>query len=197
MSLDVVVFFVSAIVAVFGATMVIIQRNTVASVLYLIVSLVAQAVLYVQLGSLFMGAVLIIVYAGAIMVLFLFVIMLLNLRGREDLADHSPPVSRFTKYLVSVLLFIEMWFIVKSGFFPNTVGGGIMAEQQGTFGSVEDIATILFTRYLYPFELTSVLIMAAIVGAVVMAKRDRSDSSPSVRTRGDKPARTTGDEAGN
>ncbi len=178
MNLDTIVFFISAIVAVFGATMMIAQRNPVASVLYLIVSLVAQAVLYIQLGSVFMAAVLVIVYAGAILVLFLFVIMLLNLRGQEDLSDGSPRVSRLTKYLVSALLFVEMWFVVKSGFLTDVGRIGVMAEPLGTFGSVEEIATVLFTRYLYPFELTSILILAAIVGAVVMAKRERSGSTP-------------------
>ena len=190
MNLDTIVFFVSAIVAVFGATMMIAQRNPVASVLYFIVSLLAQAVLYIQLGSVFMAAVLIIVYAGAIMVLFLFVIMLLNLRGQEDLSDNSPPVSRFTKYFVSALLFVEMWFVVKSGFFPDAGQVGVMAELPGTFGSVEEIAMVLFTRYLYPFELTSILILAAIVGAVVMAKRERNGSAPSAPSKGQEPANT-------
>ena len=190
MNLDTVVFFVSAIVAVFGATMMIAQRNPVASVLYFIVSLVAQAVLYIQLGSVFMAAVLIIVYAGAIMVLFLFVIMLLNLRGQEYLSDNSPPVSRFTKYFVSALLFVEMWFVVKSGFFPDAGQVGVMAELPGTFGSVEEIAMVLFTRYLYPFELTSILILAAIVGAVVMAKRERNGGTPSAQSKGQGPSKT-------
>lgn len=194
MNLDTIVFFVSAIVAVFGATMMITQRNPVASVLYLIVSLVAQAVLYVQLGSVFMATVLIIVYAGAILVLFLFVIMLLNLRRREDLTDQSPPVSRFAKYLVSVLLFVEMFFVIRSGFFPDVGGVGVMSTPLSSFGSVEEIATLLFTRYLYPFELTSVLIVAAIVGAVVIAKRDRSRSTPLVLPKQQEPAKTATDE---
>ncbi|MEW5993128.1 MAG: NADH-quinone oxidoreductase subunit J [Candidatus Zixiibacteriota bacterium] len=172
MSLDTIVFFVSAVVAVFGGTMMILQRNPVASVLYLILSLVAQAVLYVQLGSVFMGAVLIIVYAGAILVLFLFVIMLLNLRGREDLTDHSKPISRWTKYIVSALLLVEFSFVIRSGFFAERLGG-VMQETAKSFGSVHEIAMALFTRYLYPFELTSILIVAAIVGAVVMARRER------------------------
>ena len=181
MTIDAIVFFISAVVAVFGATMVIAQRNPVASVLYLIVSLVAQAVLYVQLGATFMGIVLIIVYAGAILVLFLFVIMLLNLRGREDLADHTPPLGRFTKYLVSALLFIELWFVVRSGFFSEP-WGGVSQEPAGSFGTVEEVATVLFTQYLYPFELTSVLIVAAIVAAVVMARRERERAGSSTPT---------------
>ncbi|MFH1686047.1 MAG: NADH-quinone oxidoreductase subunit J, partial [bacterium] len=84
MSIDVAIFWISALVAVVSAALMIGQRNPIASVLYLIVSMAAQAVLYIQLGGLFMGAILVIVYAGAILVLFLFVIMLLNLRGGED-----------------------------------------------------------------------------------------------------------------
>ncbi len=99
MTLDTVIFFISAVVAVFGATMMIAQRNPVASVLYMILSLVAQAVIYVQLGALFVGAMLVIVYAGAIMVLFLFVIMLLNLRGSEDLGHTRRRSAQFTKYV--------------------------------------------------------------------------------------------------
>ena len=194
MNLDTIVFFVSAIVAVFGAAMMISQRNPVASVLYLIVSLVAQAVLYVQLGSVFMGAVLIIVYAGAILVLFLFVIMLLNLRGREDLADHSPPVSRFTKYLVSVLLFVELFSVVRSGLFSDAGVTGVVSAPATGFGSVEEIAKLLFTRYLYPFELTSVLIVVAIVGAVVMAKRERGSGIPSASSKIEHPSKAMADE---
>lgn len=178
MNLDVVIFVISAIVAVFGATMMISQRNAVASVLYLILSLVAQAVLYIQLGALFLGALLIIIYTGAILVLFLFVIMLLNLRGSEELVDKSSSIGRVTKYLVSLLLVLELVFVVRSSFFPATIGGGVMTEKATSFGSVEGVATLLFTRYLYPFELTSILLLAAIVGAVVMAKRERDSSVP-------------------
>ncbi|MEA3297824.1 MAG: NADH-quinone oxidoreductase subunit J [candidate division Zixibacteria bacterium] len=182
MNLDTVIFAVSAVVAVFGAVMMISQRNPVASVLYLIVSLVAQAVLYVQLGALFLGAVLIIVYAGAVMVLFIFVIMLLNLRGDEELGDNSHPVSRLTKYLLAVLFVIEMVFVVKSSVFPDTGTIGIMSTLPDGFGSVERVAELLFGEYLYPFELTSILLLAAIVGAVVIARREKSGDTQAVES---------------
>lgn len=174
MTLDVVIFFVSAVVAVFGATMMIAQRNPVASVLYLILSLVAQAVCYVQLGALFLGSLLVIVYAGAIMVLFLFVIMLLNLRGSEDLGRPSSPVSRLTKLLVATLLVVELLFVIKGVALP-TVPTGIMVEQSTDFGSVPAVSKLLFTKYLYPFQLTGVLLLIAVVGAVMIARRDRDD----------------------
>jgi len=175
MNLDTIVFLVSAVVAVFGATMMISQRNTVASVLYLILSLAAQAVLYIQLGALFLGAVLIIVYAGAIMVLFLFVIMLLNLRGSQDMGDSPNPVSRFTKYLVSILLVIELVFIIRGVTFDTDVSG-IMSMVTDDFGSVKAVAMLLFTDYLYPFELTGVLLLVAIIGAVVISKREKEEA---------------------
>lgn len=171
MTLDVIIFIVSAVVAVFGATMMIAQRNPVASVLYLILSLVAQAVLYVQLGALFLGAILIIVYAGAILVLFLFVIMLLNLRGTEDLGEHPPVLSRFSKYLLSFLFLAELVFVIRQSFIENFPTGVSELVPEG-FGSVPMVATRLFREYLYPFELTGVLLLIAVVGAVVIAKRD-------------------------
>jgi len=168
MNLDTVIFFVSAIVAVFSAAMMITQRNPIASVLYFILSLVAQAVCYIQLGALFVGAMLVIVYAGAIMVLFLFVIMLLNLRGSEDLDAPRAPVSRFTKYLVSVLLITELVFVIRTAVIPATTTG-VESMPVDNFGEVAAVSKLLFTRYLYPFELTGVLLLVAIVGAVVLA----------------------------
>lgn len=176
MSLDTIIFGISAVIAIFGAVMMIGQRNAVASVLYFIVSLVAQAVLYVQLGALFLGAVLIIVYAGAILVLFLFVIMLLNLRGTEDLGAGSSPVSKFTKFLIAGLLAVELGFVVRNGVFPDA-GVGTQAMQPDTFGSVKAVAELIFMKYLYPFELTSVLILVAIVGAVMLAGRARGSEA--------------------
>ena len=169
MSFDTIIFGVSAVVAIFGAVMMIGQRNPVASVLYFILSLVAQAVLYIQLGALFLGAILIIVYSGAILVLFLFVIMLLNLRGAEDLGKGSSPVSKFTKFLVAGLLTIELGFIVRNSVFPDIAA----SKQLETFGSVKVVAELLFGKYLYPFELTSILLLVAIVGAVVLAGKAR------------------------
>jgi len=189
MNLDVIIFVVSAVVAVFGATMMIAQRNPVASVLYMILSLIAQAVCYVQLGAMFIGAILVIVYAGAIMVLFLFVIMLLNLRGREDMGDPPNPVSRFTKVAVGILLTLELAFMVKA--VPiHAVATGIMEAPAGDFGSVKTVATLMFTDYLYPFELTGVLLLAAVVGAVVVARTDKARSLSAPEASAD----TTGEE---
>ena len=174
MTLDQVIFALSALVAVFGGVMMITVRNPVAAVLYLILSLVAQAVLYVQLDALFLGAILVIVYAGAIMVLFLFVIMLLNLRGNEDLGPPSPPLARFTRYLVGALLTLELLFLVRSVVLRG-IGGGVMAPLPEGFGSIREVAMLLYTDYMFPLQLTGVLLTIAVVGAVCLARRDAAE----------------------
>jgi NADH-quinone oxidoreductase subunit J len=178
MVLETIIFYVAAFFAVFGALMMILQRNPVASVLYLILSLVAQAILYVQLSALFVGALLIIVYAGAILVLFLFVIMLLNLRG-EHFDPPRPGFSLFSKYFLAVLFFVEIAMIVRQIAFSESMDT-LTARAAPDFGDVEPVAEILFTRYLYPFELTSILLLVAIIGAVVMARRNRGEEEGDV-----------------
>jgi len=184
MTLDGIIFIVSAFVALFGAIMMILQRNAVSSVLYFILSLVAQAALYVQLGAVFVSAILIIVYSGAILVLFLFVIMLLNLRGDEELGKPSPPLNNLTKYILAIGLTVELGFIIKSTIFTRPVPTGVMGGGFEDFGSAEQVATLLFTRYLYPFELTSILLLAAIVGAVIIAKKEHADGNDGKQNSG-------------
>jgi NADH-quinone oxidoreductase subunit J len=164
-------------VAIGAAVMMILQRNPVASVLYMVVSLVAQAILYVQLSALFIGALLIIVYAGAILVLFLFVIMLLNLRG-ESFKGKQAPLAKGTKIGLAAILFIEIAAIIRQMVVPSNATERTV-DVASDFGSVESVAGLLFREYLYPFELTSILLLAAIVGAVVIAKRDRSETEES------------------
>jgi len=174
MLIETIIFYTAAVLAIGGAVMMIRQQNPVASVLYFIVSLVAQAILYVQLSALFIGALLIIIYAGAIMVLFLFVIMLLNLRG-EKFEGAQSKIGGGAKFVLSIVFFVELIFIVKQIVFPPGMQNG---QQQiaDTFGSVEMVATHLFREYLFPFELTSILLLVAIIGAVVIAKREKSDT---------------------
>ncbi len=173
MNIDIAIFAISSVIAIFGAVMMIGQRSAVVSVLYMILSMVAQAALYAQLGGMFLGAVLVIVYAGAILVLFLFVIMLLNLRGDQGYGDPRPRVSSLSRYLLSILLAIELICVVKSVYFADAGATGVMTAVTDSFGSVETVARLIFTKYLYPFELTSILLIAAIVGAVVIAKREK------------------------
>ena len=165
--MELVFFLITAIVLLITAILVVVQRNPVASALFLIAALCAQAILYLLLKAPFLAVIQIIVYAGAIMVLFLFVIMLLNLR-KDEFGPEKRKVQRFFGILFAVILFIEIGALVKLSItgLPQTSG-----ITNSDFGSVHQVGQLLFTDYLFPFEVTSVLLLVAIVGAIVMAKR--------------------------
>ncbi|MEZ5360447.1 MAG: NADH-quinone oxidoreductase subunit J [Candidatus Zixiibacteriota bacterium] len=146
--------------------MVITVRNPVGSVLYLILSLLAQSVLYVQLGGLFVAAFLVLVYGGAILVLFLFVIMLLNIRHSDMGPDNAPMIKSFAWIFGIVLLAETVWVAMSA-----KARLSLVAED---FGSVPEVARLLYGKFVFPFELTSILLLAAIIGAVIMAKRTLS-----------------------
>jgi NADH-quinone oxidoreductase subunit J len=164
--MELAIFGISAVVAIVAALLVILQRNPIAGVMYLVTTFVAQAVLFIQLSAAFLAVLQIIVYAGAIMVLFLFVIMLLNLR-REDFGRDVKLKLRPVAIALAVVLLVETVVAIQSVTLASE-GRGLLPEG---FGSIHDVGLLLFREYLYPFELTSVLLLAAILGAVVMAKR--------------------------
>ncbi|NIP42379.1 MAG: NADH-quinone oxidoreductase subunit J [candidate division Zixibacteria bacterium] len=170
MTLEYVIFFASALVAIVCALLVISQKNPVASVIFLIMAFVAQAILYIQLSALFVAVLQIVVYAGAIMVLFLFVIMLLNLR-RDDFGPEKHPIQGWLTRIFGIVLVAELIIVIARG-----VSQSESVERAGTeFGNVEQVATTLFTKYVFPFELTSILLIVAIIGAVVLGKRRQGE----------------------
>jgi NADH-quinone oxidoreductase subunit J len=160
-----VIFFVLAALAVIGAINLIVQRHPIHSALSLIVVMVALAGLYLLMGAEFVAAVQIIVYGGAIMVLFIFVIMLLN-AGIEERSNASKLAGIPGIALALVLLgflAVAMWRSHES---PQ------MATQPGTIADTHSISMQLFQQFVYPFELTSFLILVAILGALVLAQRE-------------------------
>src|ERR1700733_1851366 len=161
-----VFFLVFAAFAIFCAINLVVQTHPIASALSLIGVMGALAVLYLQLGGEFIAAAQVIVYAGAIMVLFVFVIMLLN-AGAETATFQ---VSRFVKYLGAILLaaFLGLISFIIQGALPRSEGVVFGAFQ----GTTLDVGRKLFTTYLLPFEVTSVLILIAIVGAIVLARKE-------------------------
>ena len=167
-----ILFYVFAAVAVGASLLVIAQRNPIYSVLLLIASFGALSGLYVMLDAPFVAVIQIVVYAGAIMVLFLFVVMLLNAPHEDTEADErrhillrSGPL-RFGAFLAVVLASELGWAL--------TQGGESGAFAAGSTTSVAAIGRSLFTDYAFAFEVTSVLILVAMVGAVVLAQREKA-----------------------
>jgi len=167
-----ILFFIFASVAVAAAVNLLLQKHPINSALSLVVVMCALAVLYLLLGAEFVSAVQLIVYAGAIMVLFVFVIMLLN-AGLEERTPGSTVATLIGVPGVAALIGLSVFAFVH----------GRIGESGYSIGdfhvSTQDIGRLLFRDYLLPFEVTSVLVLIGIMGAVVLAKRD--DASPSDR----------------
>ncbi len=177
MGLEALTFYAFAAITVGTSLLVVGQRNPVYSVLLLIASFGGLAGLYILLDAPFAAVTQIIVYAGAIMVLFLFVIMLLNV-PREDAAEYDrshplnhPAVRRFGTLLAAAFL-IEIGWAVWRVSTRQTAALSDVAP--GAVASVREIGRVLFTAYAFPFEATSILILVGMVGAIVLAQAQRN-----------------------
>jgi NADH-quinone oxidoreductase subunit J len=165
-------FLLFLVMAAVGAVMVVASRNPVASLMFLVLTLFAVAGLFVLLDAHFLAAVQVIVYAGAIMVLFLFVIMLLNLG--HDRSDLRGLVGRATAVVVGAGLFAGLATVVSRGSLTGMAGGMGAETVQAVLasrGAMGAVADPLFRSYLVPFEVTSLLLLVAVVGAIVLARR--------------------------
>jgi NADH-quinone oxidoreductase subunit J len=167
MSAPLAVFFLLAALTIIGSVSLILQRHPIHSALSLIVVMVALAGLYLLMGAEFVAAVQIIVYGGAIMVLFVFVIMLLN-ATEEEYTDFSK-LAKFGGLPLALALtgLLAAAMVRRAGAVPNTTSPDALA-------STSNLSTMLFSTFVYPFELTSFLILVAIMGALVLAQREKS-----------------------
>ena len=165
--METVFFFIFGGIAVVAALLVVLFRNPVYSALSLVATFFCLAGLYVLLNAHFLAAVQIIVYAGAIMVLFLFVIMLLNL-GHPDVLESA--TGRFRKVCVSVLgvLLVGQLAIVAT----RHLGAGSNPEEALLTNNIPYIGKLLYTDFLFPFEVASMILLVALIGVVLLVKRE-------------------------
>jgi NADH-quinone oxidoreductase subunit J len=166
-----VAFWALAAIAVVSSLLVITSRNPVASVLYLVVTFFCLAGLFVTLHSHFLAAIQVIVYAGAIMVLFLFVVMLLNL-GKPQWFDIAATPLKLAALLLG-LGFVGAMVAGGIGGFEPSARGPAAGVDRDLLGSTEAIASALYSAYYLPFLVTALLLLVAMVGAVVLARRER------------------------
>lgn len=183
----VILFFILAAVAVAAAIAMLRSPNAVHAALFLVINFTAVAILYLLLNAPFIAMAQITVYAGAIMVLFLFVIMML---GAERLPlNERLPWQRPVALILSLILVAAFLFVALA---PATAGNPGQAATPPPvprdFGGPLQIGSVLFSRYLFPFELTSVLLLVAMIGAVVLTREDRRQATDGRRrTTEDRP----------
>jgi len=160
---ELITFLVTALIAIASAIGLVVRRNPLHGALFLVVNLFCVAVLYLLLRAEFLAAAQVIIYAGAIMVLFLFAIMILIPVRAETGRDPLRRQRLAALPLGALFLLIAVYLLVRGG--PRTAGPPPPA------GGAEAVGRLLFTDYLLPFEVTSVLLLAALVGALVLARR--------------------------
>lgn len=158
-------FIMLAVLAVGSALAMVINKNVVNSALFLVLNMVSLAGMFLLLNAQFLAIIQILVYAGAIMVLFLFVIMLLNVQDEEKLFDKFR-VKYFLAFLLAIGVMGQIFYSLAgvADFLPE------ISDQMATVGTVEAVGDVLYTDYLLPFEITAILLTAAVVGALMIAQ---------------------------
>jgi NADH-quinone oxidoreductase subunit J len=168
MNLEVILFVIFSAVSLSSAILMITRTNPVISALFLVVNFASLAGLYLTLNAQFIAVAQIIVYAGAIMVFFLFVIMLINPEHEKKFLEYKPQLRVFA-VIVAVIVFLQIAYIIlfsqSSGEMNREVAASINA------GTVEQIGKQLFTKYVLPIEAVAYLLLAAAIGALVLAKK--------------------------
>ena len=163
-------FYVFGIVAIVAAILFVTRKSPVAAAMWLVTTMFSLAALFVMLDAQFIGAIQVLVYAGAIMVVFLFVIMLLNLGHPSEIADARGRGWKLVAGAVGIALLAQIFALTRAHVTPR-IEPGYLARQIEYTGVVAPVAGPLFKEYLLAFEVTSVLLLAAIVGAVVLGGR--------------------------
>jgi len=158
-------FAALAIVALVGAVGVVLSRNAVHSALYLLLNFATFAAMYIMLGAQFLGLVQIVVYAGAIVVLFLFVVMLIG----GEIGDFRSKSRSYTRIVAGI--FVAAFLLALIFVIGQSLPADALPKGAPDNGSVQAIGAVLYTEYLLPFELASILLLAGMLGGVVLARR--------------------------
>ncbi len=161
-TIQTLIFWTFSVIGLAGAVGLLFNKNPVYAALSLVLNFFSIAGLYLSLGAEFLAAIQILVYAGAIMVLFLFVIMLLNLREEEGATKFD--IKKGAAFILGLGFLAEMIFVLKD--FMSSEAGGTF-----DYGHVEPVGRSLMTEYLFPFEMISVILLAALIGAILVARR--------------------------
>ncbi|MFQ5714646.1 MAG: NADH-quinone oxidoreductase subunit J [Candidatus Scalinduaceae bacterium] len=170
--LEGLLFIVMGLIAIVCAICVVFQKNPIYSAIFLIQTMVSLAVLYVLLHAEFIAAIQVMVYAGAIMVLFVFVIMLLNLSRRDVEGGKDKLIFQKASAIILGLILFAVIGVVTVKTALHGTQGEYTPENISQIGNTQLVGKLLFTDYVFPFEIASILLFAAVLGAIILAKKE-------------------------
>ena len=169
-------FYTFSLIAIFSAIMVIASKNTVHSVFFLILDFISISCLFIMIGAEFLGMIMLIVYVGAVAVLFLFVVMMLNVAQQknqwfESTSDNTHiPIG----LLISVVIFFELVIVVGGWKYKPDLLSSVSVEINQNITNTHSIGNILYTDYIHLFQLSGMILLVAMIGAIVLTYRKRS-----------------------
>ncbi|MEK6765354.1 MAG: NADH-quinone oxidoreductase subunit J [Planctomycetota bacterium] len=164
-------FIIMGLITIVCALCVVFQKNPIYSAIFLIQTMVSLAVLYVLLHAQFIAAIQVMVYAGAIMVLFVFVIMLLNLNKTDVEGDYDKLLFQKPSAIILGFILVVMIGVVTLNTVFQGTQGEYTPESISQIGNTQLVGKMLFTKYVFPFEIASILLFAAVLGAIILAKK--------------------------
>ena len=170
-------FYIFSFVAIFSAIMVTVSKNTVHSVFFLILDFITISCLFIMIGAEFLGMIMLIVYVGAVAVLFLFVVMMLNVAQQKKQWFSSAGSSKHIPLgvLISVIIFFELIVVIGGWKFKPDVVSSMSLSYNIESSNTHSIGNILYTDYIHLFQLSGMILLVAMIGAIVLTFRKRSD----------------------
>jgi len=168
-------FYFFSIIAIFSAVMVVAARNTVHSVFFLILDFISISCLFIMIGAEFLGMIMLIVYVGAVAVLFLFVVMMLNLAEKKEEKEESKIINSHIPVglLVSVIIFLEILFVIGGWKYKAEVIDTLSIDINNNFTNTHAIGSVIYTEYIHLFQLSGMILLVAMVGAIALTFRTR------------------------
>ena len=169
-------FYSFAFIAIFSAIMVTASKNTVHSVFFLILDFISVSCLFIMIGAEFLGMIMLIVYVGAVAVLFLFVVMMLNVAQQKKQWFSSIESSKHIPLglLISVIIFFELIIVIGGWKLKPEIISSISSSSNSEISNTHSIGNILYTDYIHLFQLSGLILLVAMIGAIVLTFRQRS-----------------------
>jgi len=171
-----IIFYIFSFIAIFSAIMVVASKNTIHSVFFLILDFISISCLFIMIGAEFLGMIMLIVYVGAVAILFLFVVMMLNVAQQKNewFASRDSSAHIPIGLLVSLIIFFELIIVIGGWKYKPDLVDSISIEINSSVTNTQSLGNVIYTDYIHLFQLSGMILLVAMIGAIVLTFRERS-----------------------